>query len=83
MPLPKKRSRVNSAQQHIKNLGHESNFTSDMATNEIVLYRKRKLKVKYFANHSQFARRVVKLETNASYKVCELLTNGFIHACKL
>ena len=54
----------------ITDLHHEPIFTTDIASDEIIAYRERKMEVDHCPNHSQLVERVVKLVTDASYKVC-------------
>ena len=54
----------------IIDLHHEPIFTTDIASDEIIAYRERKMEVDYYPNHSQSVENVIKLVTDMSYKVC-------------
>ena len=62
-------------------LCHEPIFTFKIAYEEIVLYCRRKFEVKNNPNHTESVERIVKLVTDASYKVCGFdKRDGFIRA---
>ena len=54
----------------ITDLHHEPIFTTDIASDEIIIYRERKMEVDHYPNHSQSVGKVIKLVTDTSYKVC-------------
>ena len=63
----------------ITDLHHEPIFTTDITSDEIIAYRERKTKVDHYPNHSQSVARVVKLMTDALYKICGFARrDGFI-----
>ena len=65
----------------ITDLHHKPIFTTDIASDEIIAYRERKMEVDHYPNHSQSVERVVKLLADAPYKVCGFARrDGFIRA---
>ena len=65
----------------ITDLHHKPIFTIDIAFDEIITYRERKMEVDHYPNYSQLVERVVKLVIDVSYKVCGFARrDGFIRA---
>ena len=65
----------------VTKLHYEPIFTTDLASDELIAYRERKMEVDHYPNHSQSVERAVKLVTDASYKVCGFSRrDGYIRA---
>ena len=65
----------------IIDLFYKSIFTTDIPSDEIVLYREKKIEEKHYPNHTQSVKRAVKLVTEAPYRVCGFQRrDGFIRS---